>query len=119
MASSIKTRLKALEVKRNQVEGEGHEALSKEIGEYERRACCLVAWVRHHDEGAPIDSVLADMLRHFDESEARRLLAMDYDTLYQAIGMPIFTASKIVLPAKSEDKAKPQIRMPGELGRGR
>lgn len=119
MASSIKTRLKALEVKRNQADGDDQDALSKEIAEYERRACCLVAWARHHDEGAPLGSVLPAMLRHFDESEARRILAMDYDAMYQAIGMPVFTALKAVLPAKSEEGAKPQIRIPGEWGRGR
>lgn len=118
MASNIRARLNSLEEKRKQAEVEDQEALSKEIAEYHRRACLMVAWMFHR-EGDSIASVLPDMLPYVDEREARRLLAMDYDTMYQAIGMPVFTASKTVLPAKFEEREKPQIRMPGEWGRGR
>lgn len=118
MVSSIRSRLKSLEGRRKQAEGEDQEELGKEIAKFERRACCLLAHMRHHD-GEPLDSVLPNMLRYFDESEARRILAMDSDAMYQAVGMPVFTASKTALPAKSEEKAKPQARIPGEWGRGR
>lgn len=118
MASNIRARLNSLEEKHKQADGDDQDALSKEIAEYERQACCLLAHMRHRD-GEALGSVLPGMLRYVDESEARRLLAMDYDAMYQAIGLPVFTASKTVLPAKFEERAKPQIRMPGEWGRGR
>lgn len=118
MASSIQTRLKALEAQRKGVDTDEQDKLSNEIAKYERQACCLIAHMLHHG-GEPVDSVLPAMLRHFDEREARSLLAMDYDSMYRAIGAPVSTASKTVPQAKNEEREKPQIRIPGEWGRGR
>lgn len=87
--ASIQARVKALEALRNGADTDSDE-LSRQIAEKERQACLMVAWTLHRD-GQDIDSVLPRMLRYVDESEARRLLAMDYESLYRAVGLTVFT----------------------------
>ena len=93
MARNIKKRLEALEGGRSKADQEEDEdGLRSEKAEAERQACLIAAWHQHHKLSVPIGSVLPDMLRYVDESEARRLLAMDYNSVYRAIGMPNHTA---------------------------
>lgn len=113
MAASLKSRLKSLEKRRKMEFQSVRDGVSEQIATYERQACLLVAWSRHH-EGEAIDSVLPDMLRHVEENEARRLLAMDYDSAYRAVGMPIFTPLKTMPKPEPESLVVHHIRMPGE-----
>lgn len=114
MATSVKSRLKSLEEQRKRVEQGSGDGLLEEIATCERQACCLVAWGKHHVDGKSVASVLPDMLRYVDESEARRLLAMDYDSAYRAVGMPIFTPLKTMPKPEPESPVVHHIRMPGE-----
>lgn len=115
MARNIKKRLEALEGGRSKADqDEDEDGLRSEIAEAERQACLIAAWHQHHKLSVPIGSVLPDMLRYVDESEARRLLAMDYNSVYRAIGMPNHTAvAKAVPQAKLEERAMPQVQVPG------
>lgn len=90
MTSSIQKRLKALEAQRKGVDADDQDELSRQIAEKERQACLMTSWTLHRD-GQDIDSVLPRMLRYVDESEARRLLAMDYESIYRAVGLTVFT----------------------------
>lgn len=119
MASRIQTRLKALEVVCNKAGEEGQGEQKSEMAEYERRACLLVAHYQHRALGVPIDSLLPHMLRHVDESEARRLLAMDYNSIHRAVGMPDHTATKPASQARPAERVLPRVQLPGGRHRAR
>ena len=77
MARNIKKRLEALEGGRSKADqDEDEDGLRSEIAEAERQACLIAAWHQHHKLSVPIGSVLPDMLRYVDESEARLQLSL-------------------------------------------
>lgn len=115
--ASIRTRLKALEGAARKTANEDGPGMASEIAGHERRACLIVAWVRHHEEGEPIEGVLPGMLRYVDESEARRLLSMGYNAVYSAIGMPHHAAAKPLTEVKPQEMPLREIQVPG--GRAR
>lgn len=120
MGSRIRSRLKVMEGAAYSTAGEcKQDWMRSEIAEAERQACLILAWVRHNKNGEPIDSVLPEMLRYVGESEAKRLLAMDYGPFYRAIGMPDHAPAKPVPKVKLEERAMPQIKVPGRWRGGR
>lgn len=116
--SGIRRRLKALEgVRHCAPEGEGRSEQMAQIAACERQACLILAWVRHNKNGEPIGNVLPEMLGYVAESEAMSLLAMDYKSVYRAIGMPHHEAVKLVHEAKPDERVLPKIRVPGRVAR--